>query len=59
MPLEEGLVLAIEPMFNLGTPKVRTLPDRWTVVTVDRKAIRALRAYGGGDGGRAADPDRR
>jgi methionyl aminopeptidase len=36
MPLEEGLVIAIEPMFNLGTPKVRTLPDRWTVVTVDR-----------------------
>jgi methionyl aminopeptidase len=36
MPLEEGLVIAIEPMFNLGTPKVRTLPDRWTVVTMDR-----------------------
>jgi methionyl aminopeptidase len=36
MPLEIGLVLAIEPMFNLGTPNVRTLPDRWTVVTVDR-----------------------
>jgi methionyl aminopeptidase len=37
MPLEEGLVLAIEPMLNLGTPNVRTLPDRWTVVTADRK----------------------
>jgi methionyl aminopeptidase len=36
MPLEVGLVLAIEPMFNLGTPDVRTLPDRWTVVTADR-----------------------
>jgi methionyl aminopeptidase len=36
MPLEAGLVIAIEPMFNLGTPKVRTLPDRWTVVTMDR-----------------------
>jgi methionyl aminopeptidase len=36
MPLEIGLVLAIEPMFNLGSPNVRTLPDRWTVVTVDR-----------------------
>jgi len=36
MPLEAGLVLAIEPMFNLGTPNVRTLPDRWTVVTGDR-----------------------
>lgn len=37
MPLEEGLVIAIEPMLNLGTPNVRTLPDRWTVVTADRK----------------------
>lgn len=36
MPLEAGLVLAIEPMFNLGTANVRTLPDRWTVVTADR-----------------------
>jgi methionyl aminopeptidase len=36
MPLEVGLVIAIEPMFNLGTAKVRTLPDRWTVVTMDR-----------------------
>lgn len=36
MPLEVGLVLAIEPMFNLGSANVRTLPDRWTVVTVDR-----------------------
>jgi methionyl aminopeptidase len=36
MPLEPGLVIAIEPMFNLGSAKVRTLPDRWTVVTLDR-----------------------
>ncbi len=36
MPLEIGLVLAIEPMFNLGSANVRTLSDRWTVVTVDR-----------------------
>jgi len=36
MPLEVGLVLAIEPMFNLGTAEIRTLPDRWTVVTADR-----------------------
>ncbi|MEX0912482.1 MAG: type I methionyl aminopeptidase [Gemmatimonadota bacterium] len=36
MPLEIGLVLAIEPMFNLGTANIRTLPDRWTVVTADR-----------------------
>lgn len=37
LKLVEGLVLAIEPMFNLGVPGVRTLPDRWTVVTADRK----------------------
>jgi methionyl aminopeptidase len=37
MPLEVGLVLAIEPMLNLGTPNVRTLSDRWTVVTADRR----------------------
>jgi methionyl aminopeptidase len=35
--LEEGLVIAIEPMVNIGTPDVRTLPDRWTVVTADQK----------------------
>ncbi len=33
--LMEGMVLAIEPMVNVGTSKVRTLPDRWTVVTAD------------------------
>jgi methionyl aminopeptidase len=37
LKLLEGMVLAIEPMFNLGTATVRTLPDRWTVVTADRK----------------------
>lgn len=35
--LREGLVLAIEPMCNLGSPAVRTLDDGWTVLTVDRK----------------------
>ena len=35
--LEEGLVIAIEPMLNAGVPEVRTLPDRWTVVTADRR----------------------
>lgn len=33
--LKPGLVLAIEPMFNLGTEKVKVLEDQWTVVTVD------------------------
>jgi methionyl aminopeptidase len=36
MKLEVGLVLAIEPMLNAGTGNVRTLADRWTVVTADR-----------------------
>ncbi len=35
--LREGLVLAIEPMCNLGTREVVTLEDEWTVVTVDRQ----------------------
>ena len=33
--LMAGMTIAIEPMINLGRPDVRTLPDRWTVVTVD------------------------
>jgi methionyl aminopeptidase len=33
--LREGLVLAIEPMLSLGSPLIRTLDDRWTVVTQD------------------------
>jgi methionyl aminopeptidase len=37
LKLVEGMVLAIEPMFNLGVAGVRTMPDRWTVVTADRK----------------------
>jgi methionyl aminopeptidase len=35
--LKEGMVIAIEPMINLGTRDVETLKDGWTVVTVDRK----------------------
>jgi len=33
--LERGLVLAIEPMVNAGTKKVRVLADHWTVETKD------------------------
>lgn len=33
--LSNGLVLAVEPMFNLGTEETRTLDDEWTVVTAD------------------------
>ncbi len=35
--LEEGMVLAIEPMVNQGTANVFTLADGWTIVTADRK----------------------
>jgi len=33
--LEAGWTIAIEPMINLGTHRVRTLDDGWTVVTAD------------------------
>ena len=33
--IEEGLVIAIEPMVNMGKPGVRILEDGWTVVTED------------------------
>lgn len=36
--LRPGMVLAIEPMCNLGSKDVLTLDDGWTVVTADRKA---------------------
>lgn len=36
--LKSGMVIAIEPMFNLGTGAVHTLEDGWTVVTNDGKA---------------------
>ncbi|HMS84655.1 MAG TPA: type I methionyl aminopeptidase [Nitrospira sp.] len=33
--LQPGMVLAIEPMVNMGRSAVRVLDDRWTAVTVD------------------------
>jgi methionyl aminopeptidase len=33
--LEEGLVLAVEPMVNMGRADTRMLSDHWTVVTKD------------------------
>jgi methionyl aminopeptidase len=33
--LQAGMVLAIEPMVNMGRSAVRILEDRWTAVTVD------------------------
>ncbi len=35
--LREGMTIAIEPMVNLGTWKVRTLSDHWTIVSADGK----------------------
>lgn len=33
--LQEGMVLALEPMVNQGVPGVRVLRDEWTAVTTD------------------------
>ena len=35
--LRDGMTICIEPMVNQGTYKVRTLPDKWTLVTTDGK----------------------
>ena len=34
--IQNGLTIAIEPMINMGTEKVETLEDKWTIVTADR-----------------------
>jgi methionyl aminopeptidase len=33
--LKQGMTIAIEPMVNMGRPDIRTLDDKWTVVTAD------------------------
>ena len=35
--LRKGMVLAVEPMLNMGTHETRVLSDGWTVVTADLK----------------------
>ena len=35
--LQEGLVIAIEPMVNLGRKEVKQLDDGWTIITKDKK----------------------
>ncbi len=35
--IQAGMVLAVEPMVNIGTYKVKVLQDGWTVVTLDGK----------------------
>ena len=36
-PIKSGMVIAIEPMLNLGCDDVKVLDDEWTVVTKDGK----------------------
>lgn len=35
--IKSGMVIAIEPMLNLGCDEVIQLPDEWTVQTADKK----------------------
>ena len=35
--LKEGMVIAVEPMLNLGSRKVYILEDGWTIITADGK----------------------
>jgi methionyl aminopeptidase len=35
--LKKGMILAVEPMVNMGGASVKTLSDGWTVVTKDKK----------------------
>jgi methionyl aminopeptidase len=35
--IKEGMVLAIEPMINMGTKNIKQLPDGWTIITSDKK----------------------
>jgi methionyl aminopeptidase len=36
--LKEGMVIAIEPMINLGKRQISVDKDGWTIRTIDRKA---------------------
>ncbi|MEN0072188.1 MAG: M24 family metallopeptidase, partial [Propionicimonas sp.] len=38
VPLATGMALAIEPMVTLGSPRVVTLDDEWTIATRDGSA---------------------
>lgn len=35
--LKEGMCIAIEPMVTLGSPKVKLLPDKWSIATRDHQ----------------------
>ena len=45
--LEEGMVFAIEPMVNAGGHEVFVADDGWSISTVGRVAVGALRAHCG------------
>lgn len=34
--IQEGLVIAIEPMINMGTARIRQLSDGWSIITADK-----------------------
>jgi len=55
--LAEGMVLAIEPMVNVGGPKVKVLSERLDGGVRRRQPLRALRAHGRRVRGRMRDPD--
>ena len=38
LKLQDGLVIAIEPMINLGKKEVFSADDNWTILTKDGKA---------------------
>ncbi len=35
--LKEGMVIAIEPMINMGSRQIKQLSDGWTIITADKK----------------------
>ena len=35
--IKDGLVIAIEPMINMGTRNIKQLKDGWTILTADKK----------------------
>ena len=55
--LAEGMVLAIEPMVNMGKAGGEGAGGRLDGGDARRQPVGALRAHGGGDGGRAARAD--
>ena len=43
--IEPGLVIAVEPMVNMGTKRVKMLRDHWTQIDARRQAERPFRAH--------------